>query len=84
MAIKLNQMKFKNGDLVAYCPKDIEGNIYKVEIGIFKKYNKSNTCGFVFCHFGDTTACTPLEHLYPVANDWLVLGVKFKDGNQYE
>ncbi|MGZ0083072.1 hypothetical protein ACP5WA_11580 [Thomasclavelia ramosa] len=77
-------MEFKTGDLVAYCPKDGDGNIYKVEVGIFKKYNSSRTGGFVFYHFGDTAACTSLEDLYPVKNDWLVLGVKFKEDIYHE
>ena len=71
-------MEFKQGQLVAYCPKDAEGNIYKVEIGVFNKYNKSITGAFVWYHMGSTSACTPLEYLYPIANDhYLVIGHTF-------
>lgn len=69
---------FKKGQLVAYCPKDAKGNIYKVEIGVFNKYNKSNTVGFVWFHMGSTSACAPLEYLYPVENEsYIVVGHTF-------
>jgi len=60
---------FKEGQLVAYCPVDTNKNIYRVEIGIFKRYNKDKTCAFVYYHAGSTAACTPLDLLYPIEND---------------
>lgn len=70
--------KFEHGQLVAYCPTDSSGNIYKVEIGVFNKYNKTNTQAFVWYHMGGTSACTPLEFLYPITNDqYLVIGHTF-------
>lgn len=70
--------EFKQGQLVAYCPKDAEGNIYKVEIGVFSKYSKSGTAAFIWYHMGSTSACMPLEYLYPIANDqYIVIGHTF-------
>lgn len=60
---------FEHGELVAYCPVDSFGNIYKVEIGIFNKYNKNKTGAFIWYHTGGTCACTPVDFLYPIAND---------------
>lgn len=34
------EKEFKKGQLVAYCPTDLRGKIYKVEIGVFSKYTK--------------------------------------------
>ncbi len=70
--------KLKKGQLVAYCPKDINGNIYKVEIGCFRKLNKSETAGFVHFHMGSTAAACDLKDLYPIANDnYIVIGRTF-------
>lgn len=62
-------IKFKEGQLVAYCPKDSEGDIYKVELGCFKKLNKSKTAAFVHFHMGNTAASVPLNDVYPIHNE---------------
>lgn len=70
--------QFEKGQLVAYCPEDENGNIYKVEIGIFNKLNKSGTGAFIWYHMGSTSACSQLEYLYPIANDsYIVIGHTF-------
>lgn len=61
--------KFKHGQLVAYCPVDQFGDVYRVEIGVFNRYNKNRTGAFVWYHMGGTSACTPLDFLYPITND---------------
>lgn len=77
--------EFKQGQLVAYCPVDTQGEIYKVEIGVFNKYNKNKTAGFVWYHMGGTSAYTPLEFLYPVANSsYLVIGHTFNSLDKEE
>ena len=62
--------KYVYGQLVAYCPKDSDGNIYKIELGVFKRYNDDNTKAFIWYHNGDTASCTPIEDLIPIDNDW--------------
>lgn len=70
--------EFKKGQLVAYCPKDIDGNIYKVEIGVFCKYTKDRKGAFVWYHMGGTCAGTRLGNLYPIANEsYIVVGHTF-------
>lgn len=77
--------EFKKGHLVAYCPTDSDGDIYKVEIGVFNKLNKSGTGAFVWYHMGSTCACTPLEHLYPIDNDrYIVIGHTFNSLDEEE
>lgn len=60
---------FRTGQLVAYCPKDEKGNIYKVELGCYKGLNKSKTAGFVHFHMGTTAAACPLCDIYPIKNE---------------
>ena len=70
-------MEFKKGDLVVNIKKDTNGNIDDVELGVFKKYNPSRTCGIIYYEFGNLTVCIPLENLYPVSNkDKFLLGAK--------
>ena len=81
------EKEFKKGQLVAYCPTDARGKIYKVEIGVFSKYTKDKRGAFIWYHMGGTCACTPIEHLYPVENDnYIVIGHTFnsldKEGNE--
>lgn len=52
--------EFKKGQMVIYAPKDVNGNIYKFEVGIFKRYNNDKTRGFVYYSLGDTASCTNL------------------------
>lgn len=66
-------MEFKEGQLVAYCPEDENGNIYKVEIGVFNKLNKSGTGAFIHFHMGNTAACTPLKDIYPIFNESYII-----------
>ncbi|WP_270525777.1 hypothetical protein [Longibaculum muris] len=76
---------FVQGQLVAYCPIDSQGNIYKVEIGRFNKYNKNKTGAFVWYHMGGMSACTPLQFLHPIANDnYLVIGHTFNSLDKEE
>lgn len=70
--------QFEKGQLVAYCPEDAKGNILKVEIGCFRKLNKSKTAGFVHFRMGPSAAACDLKDLYPIANDgYLVIGHTF-------
>ncbi len=78
-------MEFKKGQLVAYCPIDMHGNIYKVEIGVFNKYNKGKTGAFIWYHMGGTCACTSVEFLHPIANEsYLVIGHTFNSLDEEE
>lgn len=76
---------FKKGDLVAYCPTDSDGHIYKVEVGVFNKLNKSETGAFVWYHMGSTSACTPIDFLYPIDNSgYIVVGHTFNSLDKEE
>lgn len=61
--------EFKTGQLVAYCGKGFDNKIYKVEVGIFKRYTEDRKGAFVWYHSGSTAACTPVDMLYPL-NNW--------------
>lgn len=54
---------FKPGQAVFYKPKDIFGNVFKIEPGIVKRMNDDGTKAFVWYHSGCTAASTPLEYL---------------------
>lgn len=56
----------KKGDLVAYIPKDINGNVYKCEIGKIKKIE--NNSAFVHFHSGDTANKTDIKDLIEIEN----------------
>lgn len=60
--------KFKEGQLVAYCPKDVDGNIYDVQIGKVKRIDEKHKRAFVYYHAGDTAAGTPLQYLHEISN----------------
>lgn len=64
---------FRQGQLVAYCPKDSTGNIYKVELGCFKRLNKSETGAFIHFRMGNTAACAPLNDVYPIDNESYII-----------
>lgn len=57
---------FREGQIVAYCLVDVQGQLYKVQLGVFKRYNDHKTIGYVWYHEGGTCAATPLDYLYPV------------------
>lgn len=80
------EKEFKKGQLVAYCPTDTNGKIYKVEIGVFSKYTKDKRGAFIWYHMGGTCACTPLQYLYPIENDMYIIKHTFnsldKEGNE--
>lgn len=52
-----------NGTKVIYEPTDGEGNIYKTEPGVLKRFNADKTTAFVWYHSGCTAAGTRLEDL---------------------
>lgn len=56
----------KKGDLVAYVPKDANGNIYKCEIGKIKRIEDDGV--FVHFHSGDTANKTNINDLIPIDN----------------
>lgn len=56
----------KNGDLVAYVPKDVNGNIYKCEIGKVKKVEENGV--FVYFNSGDTASKTDQKDLILIEN----------------
>lgn len=59
---------FNKGQVVAYCPKDTNGDIYKVEIGIVKYLARDLDHVFVCYHAGETAASTNKKDLYEVSN----------------
>lgn len=72
------QKEFKKGQLVAYILTDTKGNVYRVQIGVFNKYNKDKSAAFVWYHMGGSSACTPLDFLYPIENEnYIVIGHTF-------
>lgn len=62
--------KFKIGELVVYISKDLEGNIYKVEIGKIKKL--CNDGAFVNYHTGETANKTNYCDLYKLNNSFII------------
>ena len=56
--------KFKENELVIYAPKDIDGNIYKFQIGKFKRYNIDFTGCFVYFHAGGTASGCDIKDIY--------------------
>lgn len=56
----------KKGDLVAYIPKDVNGNIYKCEIGKIKRIDGDSA--FVYFHSGETASKTNLSDLIKIDN----------------
>lgn len=55
-----------NGDLVVYVPEDLEGNIYKCEIGKIKRIDGDSA--FVYFHSGETASKTNLSDLIKIDN----------------
>lgn len=62
--------QYKEGMLVAYMPKDSDGNIYKIEIGKIKKLCDDGA--FVWYHIGDTAAKTNYSDLYKIDNEYAI------------
>lgn len=62
----------KENDLVVFVGRDVNGEIYKVEIGKFKRYNKDKSGAFVYYHSGETAALTDLNDLFPLNNYWFI------------
>lgn len=74
---QIKNICFEKGDLVVNIKKDDSGNIIDVELGVFKKYDKTHTCGCIYFEFGNSSGYVPLENLYPVSNkDKFLLGAK--------
>lgn len=62
---------FKEDDLVVYVPKDVDGNVYKAEVGKIKRLCEDGTDAFVMYGYGSTPARTRLSDLVPLSNAWL-------------
>lgn len=62
--------KFEEGELVVFIGKDIEGQIYTVEIGKIKRLCKDGA--FVCYHTGETAAKTNYEDLYKIKNAYAI------------
>ena len=71
--------KFKQGDLVAYCPMNseyfdegdlLDKQIYKVEIGVFKRYSDDKTRAF---STGETASGCSIKDIYPIENSYCIL-----------
>lgn len=60
----MKDKNFKENELIIYAPKDAEGNIYKMQIGKFKRYNEITSTAFVYFHSGGTAAGCKLDDLY--------------------
>lgn len=55
---------FKENELVIYAPKDSEGNIYKLQLGKFKRYAEGSTAVFIYFHSGGTAARCNISDVY--------------------
>ncbi len=69
----MDSIPFKENELVAYIAKDIEGNIYKVEIGKIKRLCDDGA--FVYYHTGDTAAKTDYKDLYKIKNEYAIFNL---------
>jgi hypothetical protein len=72
----------KTNDLVAYTPKDINGEIYKCEIGKIKRID--GDCAFVYFHSGETASKTPIEDLIEIENSAYIQPTMLGTGNTNE
>lgn len=76
--------KFKINELVIYIAKDLDNNIYKVEIGRIKKLCVDGA--FVYYHSGDTESKTNYSDLYKLNNEYSIvltnLGGVFNNGKK--
>lgn len=61
---------FKENEIVCYIGKDLEGNIYNVEIGKIKRL--CNDGAFVYYHMGDTANKTDYKDLYKLNNSYVI------------
>ena len=75
-------LELREGQLVAYVPKDIYGNIYKCQIGRIKRY-AGEGAWFVYYHCGDTAARTTECDLVKIENDGY-LKTSLGRGDDYE
>jgi len=61
----------KKGDLVVYIPKNMDGKIYKCEIGKIKKVD--GEYAFVYFHSGETANKTNINDLMKIDNAMYIL-----------
>ena len=71
MQFEFNE-EYHAGDLVVYIPTDQDGNVYKAEIGVVKRYNNTKDGVFVYYSGGDTAACTKLRDLRKLDNAYAI------------
>ena len=62
--------QFQEGELVAFIGRNLEGQIYTVEIGKIKRLCKDGA--FVYYHTGDTAAKTDYKDLYKIRNSYAI------------
>lgn len=55
---------FKENELIIYAPKDSEGNIYKFQIGKFKRYAETPPRVFIYFHAGGTASGCDIKDVY--------------------
>lgn len=66
----MEEIKFKQGELVVFIGKDNNGEIYSVEIGKIKRLCRDGA--FVYYHTGDTAAKTDYSDLYKIRNSYVI------------
>lgn len=62
----------KANQLVAYMPRDTDGNVYKVEIGRIKSIAPDGNHAFVLYSEGGTAARTSMSDLMAISNDYVI------------
>lgn len=66
----MDSKQFKENELVAYIVKDLDGNIYNVEVGKIKRLCRDGA--FVYYHTGSTAAKTDYKDLYKIKNEYAI------------
>jgi len=66
---------FKPGQAVFYKPRNIFGDIYKIEPGIVKRMSEDGKTAFVWYHSGCTAAATPVEYLQATQDKYSHRGI---------
>lgn len=62
----------REGQIVVYCQKNSDGEIFRVGIGKIKRIDEAAGKAFVYYSEGGTAAGTSIEDLYPIGNDYVV------------
>ena len=73
--------EFKENELVIYAPKCFDGESYKYQIGMFKRYSEDKTRCFVYFHSGCTASGCNINDIYKLEGKEYIDSVSFNSLN---